>query len=86
MCMAEADDPLMIVFGAGIEQRITFAEVERSDWPRLFVRRGGIAAFCADQTFWRLLADGPVAVCFEDRIEGAAILEAYVEARRRRLH
>jgi hypothetical protein len=82
--ICEGDGPLLVVFGAGVEGPIAVAEVERSDWPRRFVRRGGIGAFCAD--FWRLVAKGPVAVWFEDRLEGYAIVEAYAEARRRRLH
>ena len=42
-------------------------------------RAGGVAAFCADQTFWRLLAEGPVVCVFENHIEGHAIIEAYGE-------
>jgi hypothetical protein len=59
--------------------------VERSDWPCLYVRRGGVAAFCAADTFWRLLDKGPVVAVFENRGEGHAVIEAY-EAERRRLH
>jgi hypothetical protein len=40
-----------------------------------------VGAFCADQTFWQLLVEGPVAVWFDDRIEAHAIIEAYSEAR-----
>ena len=77
--------PFMVVFGSD-RYEITVAEVEREDWPRVFVRRGGVAAFCTADTFWRLLDRGPVVAVFEDRVEGCAIIEAYAQARRRRLH
>jgi hypothetical protein len=36
--------------------------------------------------FWQLLAEGqPVIAYFEDHLEGHAVVEAYSEARRRRL-
>jgi len=76
----------MIVFGAGIARAATVADVERCDSPRLYVRRGGVSEFCASRRFWELLAGGPVVVWFEDRVEAAALLEAYADARRRRLH
>jgi hypothetical protein len=81
---AEAEFTIMVVFGAAHE--ITVEEVEDNDWPRLYVPRGGVAEFCAGSMFWRLLDDGPVAVWFQDRIEASAIIEAYAEAKRRRLN
>jgi hypothetical protein len=84
--ICEVDDPLMVVFGSDAEGPIAVAEVERSEWLRFYIRAGGVAAFCADQTFWRLLAEGPVVCVFEDHIDAHAIVDAYLEARRRRLH
>jgi hypothetical protein len=75
---------VQIVFGA--EHEISVAEIEDNALPRLYVRRGGIAAFCADPTFWRLLDAGAVCVAFEDRLDAHAVLEAFTEAKRRRLN
>jgi hypothetical protein len=82
--VVEAEFPVMVVFGAARE--IAVDEVEDNGWPRLYVPRGGIAALAADRTFWRLLDEGPVVVAFEDRIEAHAVLEAFTEAKRRRLN
>jgi hypothetical protein len=78
--------PLIVVFGVDAEGPIAVAEVDRGDWPKVFVARGAVAEFCADNTFWKLLAEGPVVCVFENHIEGHAIIEAYAEVRRRRLH
>jgi hypothetical protein len=85
MTVCMSGRPLMIVFGAD-RARITEAEAEREDWPRVFVRAGCVAALSADRRFWELLSEGPVVALFEDHREGHAVLEAYTEARRRRLH
>ena len=83
VCMA--DPPLVVVFGCD-RARITIEEAEREDWPRVYIRAGGVAALCDGNSFWRLLAEGPVVGIFESRLEGHAVLEAYDEARRRRPH
>jgi hypothetical protein len=75
----------MVVFGADRAQ-ITVGEAEAEDWPRVYVRSGGVAALCDGTTFWKLLSKGPVIAYFENRLEGHAVVEAYAEARRRRLH
>jgi hypothetical protein len=77
-------EPLMIVFGCD-RARITVEEAEREGWPKLFVPDGGVDALCNGTLFWRLLEKGPVIAYFANRLEGHAILEAYSEARRRRL-
>jgi hypothetical protein len=85
MCDMADDGPLVIVFGCD-RASITVAEAVREDWPRVYVSAGGVAALCAGRTFWDLLAEGPVIAYFENRLEGHAVVEAYAEARRRRLH
>jgi hypothetical protein len=51
VCVVEAEFSVQIIFDADIAQLVTEVEVERSDCPRLYVRRGGIAALCADRAF-----------------------------------
>jgi hypothetical protein len=80
--VVEAEFPTVIVFDADVAQQITATTAVE---PHVYVRRGGIAEFCADPTFWRLVSCGPVVVAFEDHLEASAIVESYAEARRRRL-
>jgi hypothetical protein len=82
--LAETEAPVMVVFDE--TGTITADEIEGNDWPHLHVKRGAIAELCASSMFWRLLAEGPVCVWFEDRLEAHAAIEAYSEARRRRAH
>jgi hypothetical protein len=49
----------MIVFGRDIEHPLTVDDVECSGWPTRHVRASGVGQFCADTTFWKLLAEGP---------------------------
>jgi hypothetical protein len=81
-----AEAPLMLVVYADRVEIAPPAE-KLGDAPRLYVRRGGLAQFCADSTLWRHLSEGkPVAISFEDANEAHAVIEALQESRQRKPH
>jgi hypothetical protein len=75
--------PWLVVFNTDAEP----TEAERASWPRFYVPAGGIPSLLDDARVYRILTSGePCIGLFERREEGEAVVAAFKQARRRRMH